>query len=60
MSHVARPRTEGIVQPGERQDAKNRADCFVEELLQRAPKPAETSLRSGSTGSGGGQHRSVA
>jgi hypothetical protein len=32
----------------------------VEELLQRAPKPAETSLRSGSTGSGGGQHRSVA
>jgi hypothetical protein len=45
MSDIAGPGAESIVQPGESQDAKDRANRFVEKLFQRAPEAAEAALR---------------
>src|SRR4029077_555202 len=59
-SHIAGPGTQDGVEPCQCQDSENRADGFVEELLQGSPEAAEARLRHLGYTSGSGHECSLA
>jgi len=44
MGNVARPGTQGGVEPAQREDGKDRADGLVKKLAEHAPETPETAL----------------
>jgi hypothetical protein len=44
VRHVACPRANGGIEPGQRHNRKQRPSHFVEKLLQNPPEPAKTRL----------------
>ena len=56
IRHVASPGAQDGIEPGDGQNRENRADNFMKELFQSAPKSAEAALRRGVDRTDGSGH----